>query len=132
VGDRYESGVIPEARTSSRWVKSSQDELIIGLQAALLPKPYREAFGHVFDRAPSVSYEEVGGVRGVKATLIIGIPKRSRARTGGYLHDFLARTSRLSVDSTGPPGYTERWESGSCKGAKAGYRKANGMGSLLI
>lgn len=31
----------------------------LGLQAALLPKPYREAFGHVFDRAPSVSYEEV-------------------------------------------------------------------------
>lgn len=33
-----------------------------GLQAALLPKPYREAFGHVFDRAPSVSYSEVVGV----------------------------------------------------------------------
>lgn len=31
----------------------------LGLQAALLPKPYREAFGHVFDRAPSVSYDEV-------------------------------------------------------------------------
>ncbi|KAL7421425.1 hypothetical protein Q5752_004311 [Cryptotrichosporon argae] len=28
----------------------------LGLQAALLPKPYREAFGHVFDRAPSVPY----------------------------------------------------------------------------
>jgi len=28
----------------------------------LLPKPYREAFGHVFDRAPSVSYSEVVGV----------------------------------------------------------------------
>jgi aarF domain-containing kinase len=34
----------------------------LGLQAALLPKPYREAFGHVFDRAPSVSYSEVQGV----------------------------------------------------------------------
>lgn len=34
----------------------------LGLQAALLPKPYREAFGHVFDRAPSVPYEEVVGV----------------------------------------------------------------------
>lgn len=34
----------------------------LGLQAALLPKPYREAFGHVFDRAPSVSYEEVVAV----------------------------------------------------------------------
>lgn len=33
-----------------------------GLQAALLPKPYREAFGHVFDRAPSVPYSEVLGV----------------------------------------------------------------------
>jgi len=36
--------------------------LTSGLQAALLPKPYREAFGHVFDRAPSVSYAEVVGV----------------------------------------------------------------------
>lgn len=34
----------------------------VGLQAALLPKPYREAFGHVFDRAPSVPYAEVVGV----------------------------------------------------------------------
>jgi len=34
----------------------------LGLQATLLPKPYREAFGHVFDRAPSVSYDEVVGV----------------------------------------------------------------------
>ncbi|WVQ64100.1 uncharacterized protein L199_002259 [Kwoniella botswanensis] len=34
----------------------------LGLQAALLPKPYREAFGHVFDRAPAVSYDEVIGV----------------------------------------------------------------------
>ncbi|ORY29120.1 putative mitochondrion protein [Naematelia encephala] len=34
----------------------------LGLQAALLPKPYREAFGHVFDRAPSVDYTEVQGV----------------------------------------------------------------------
>lgn len=31
----------------------------LGLQAALLPKPYQEAFGHVFDRAPAVSYDEV-------------------------------------------------------------------------
>ncbi|WVQ76577.1 hypothetical protein IAR50_006249 [Cryptococcus sp. DSM 104548] len=34
----------------------------LGLQAALLPKPYREAFGHVFDRAPAVPYEDVVGV----------------------------------------------------------------------
>ncbi|GFZ51505.1 hypothetical protein JCM24511_09272 [Saitozyma sp. JCM 24511] len=34
----------------------------LGLQAALLPKPYREAFQHVFDRAPAVDYEEVEGV----------------------------------------------------------------------
>ncbi|WWC64250.1 uncharacterized protein I303_106859 [Kwoniella dejecticola CBS 10117] len=34
----------------------------LGLQAALLPKPYREAFGHVFDRAPAVSHDEVVGV----------------------------------------------------------------------
>lgn len=33
--------------------------LFSGLQAALLPKPYREAFSHVFDNAPSVPYEEV-------------------------------------------------------------------------
>jgi aarF domain-containing kinase len=30
-----------------------------GLQAALLPKPYRDAFFHVFDNAPSVPYEQV-------------------------------------------------------------------------
>lgn len=32
------------------------------MQAALLPKPYREAFTHVFDQAPSVPYSEVVGV----------------------------------------------------------------------
>jgi aarF domain-containing kinase len=31
----------------------------IGLQAALLPKPYREAFANIFDSAPSVSYAEI-------------------------------------------------------------------------
>lgn len=25
----------------------------------LLPKPYRDAFSHIFDRAPTVSYAEV-------------------------------------------------------------------------
>lgn len=45
------------------FMKMNEFELTsIGLQAALLPKPYREAFGHVFDRAPSVSYSEVLGV----------------------------------------------------------------------
>ncbi|WVN91171.1 uncharacterized protein L203_106426 [Cryptococcus depauperatus CBS 7841] len=34
----------------------------LGLQAALLPKPYRDAFGHVFDQAPAVGYDEVVGV----------------------------------------------------------------------
>ena len=38
-------------------------ECLTGLQAALLPKPYREAFANVFDKAPSVSYDEVVGVR---------------------------------------------------------------------
>jgi aarF domain-containing kinase len=38
-----------------RWIDTDKP----GLQAALLPKPYREAFGHVFDRAPSVPYSEV-------------------------------------------------------------------------
>lgn len=28
----------------------------------MLPKPYREAFAHVFDQAPSVPYEQVVGV----------------------------------------------------------------------
>ena len=48
-----------------RWVIDTNQGLYLklgqalGLQAALLPKPYREAFGHVFDRAPSVSYQEV-------------------------------------------------------------------------
>jgi aarF domain-containing kinase len=37
-------------------------KLTAGLQAALLPKPYREAFTHVFDKAPSVPYAEVVGV----------------------------------------------------------------------
>jgi aarF domain-containing kinase len=48
-----------------RWVIDTNQGLYLklgqalGLQAALLPAPYREAFGHVFDRAPSVSYDEV-------------------------------------------------------------------------
>ncbi|KAK8843490.1 hypothetical protein IAR55_007150 [Kwoniella newhampshirensis] len=51
-----------------RWVIDTNQGLYLklgqalGLQAALLPKPYREAFGHVFDRAPAVSYDEVLGV----------------------------------------------------------------------
>ncbi|ODN88455.1 Atypical/ABC1/ABC1-B protein kinase [Cryptococcus wingfieldii CBS 7118] len=51
-----------------RWVIDTNQGLYLklgqalGLQAALLPKPYREAFGHVFDRAPAVPYEEVVGV----------------------------------------------------------------------
>ncbi|KAK1921885.1 putative mitochondrion protein [Papiliotrema laurentii] len=51
-----------------RWVIDTNQGLYLklgqalGLQAALLPKPYREAFGHVFDRAPSVPYSEVLGV----------------------------------------------------------------------
>ncbi|EIW66956.1 hypothetical protein TREMEDRAFT_34176 [Tremella mesenterica DSM 1558] len=51
-----------------RWVVDVNQGLYLklgqalGLQAALLPKPYREAFGHVFDRAPSVPYSEVEGV----------------------------------------------------------------------
>jgi len=31
----------------------------IGLQAALLPKPYREAFANIFDSAPSVPYADI-------------------------------------------------------------------------
>ncbi|WVQ94794.1 hypothetical protein IAU59_001877 [Kwoniella sp. CBS 9459] len=51
-----------------RWVIDTNQGLYLklgqalGLQAALLPKPYKEAFGHVFDRAPAVSYDEVVGV----------------------------------------------------------------------
>ncbi|WVF67199.1 hypothetical protein IAT40_001947 [Kwoniella sp. CBS 6097] len=51
-----------------RWVIDTNQGLYLklgqalGLQAALLPKPYKEAFGHVFDRAPAVSYDEVIGV----------------------------------------------------------------------
>ncbi|ORX38948.1 mitochondrion protein [Kockovaella imperatae] len=51
-----------------RWVIDTNQGLYLklgqalGLQAALLPKPYREAFGHVFDKAPSVPYAEVQGV----------------------------------------------------------------------
>lgn len=30
----------------------------LAIQAAILPKPYREAFANVFDAAPSVSFEE--------------------------------------------------------------------------
>ncbi|WVQ81633.1 hypothetical protein IAT38_003757 [Cryptococcus sp. DSM 104549] len=51
-----------------RWVIDTNQGLYLklgqalGLQAALLPKPYREAFGHVFDRAPAVDYDEVIGV----------------------------------------------------------------------
>ncbi|GMK56670.1 hypothetical protein CspeluHIS016_0305100 [Cutaneotrichosporon spelunceum] len=48
-----------------RWVVDTNQGMYlklgqaIGLQAALLPKPYREAFTHVFDKAPSVPYAEV-------------------------------------------------------------------------
>ncbi|RSH78956.1 uncharacterized protein EHS24_001879 [Apiotrichum porosum] len=48
-----------------RWVIDTNQGLYlklgqaIGLQAALLPKPYRDAFFHVFDNAPSVPYEQV-------------------------------------------------------------------------
>lgn len=51
-----------------RWVIDTNQGLYLklgqalGLQAALLPKPYREAFSHVFDNAPSVPYSEVVGV----------------------------------------------------------------------
>lgn len=51
-----------------RWVIDTNQGLYLklgqalGLQAALLPKPYREAFSHVFDRAPSVDYDAVVGV----------------------------------------------------------------------
>ncbi|BEI82769.1 hypothetical protein CcaverHIS002_0306370 [Cutaneotrichosporon cavernicola] len=51
-----------------RWVVDTNQGMYlklgqaIGLQAALLPKPYREAFTHVFDKAPSVPYSEVVGV----------------------------------------------------------------------
>lgn len=31
----------------------------IGLQAALLPKPYRTAFANIFDNAPNVPYDEI-------------------------------------------------------------------------
>ncbi len=31
----------------------------IGLQAALLPKPYRDAFSNIFDAAPMVPYPEI-------------------------------------------------------------------------
>lgn len=48
-----------------RWIIDTNQGLYLklgqalGLQAALLPKPYREAFGHVFDQAPAVGYDEV-------------------------------------------------------------------------
>ncbi|TXT13586.1 hypothetical protein VHUM_00953 [Vanrija humicola] len=51
-----------------RWVVDTNQGMYlklgqaIGLQASMLPKPYREAFAHVFDQAPSVPYEEVVGV----------------------------------------------------------------------
>ncbi len=34
----------------------------IGLQAALLPKPYKDAFAGIFDNAPSVPLSEIEGV----------------------------------------------------------------------
>lgn len=47
----------------------------LGLQATLLPKPYQQAFGHVFDRAPSVPYAEVEGVsERMAVTLMTGVP----------------------------------------------------------
>lgn len=38
------------------WIKAGQ---ALGLQAALLPKPYREAFADIFDDAPTIPYDEV-------------------------------------------------------------------------
>ncbi|GAA97842.1 uncharacterized protein L969DRAFT_52271 [Mixia osmundae IAM 14324] len=34
----------------------------IGIQAAILPKPYRDAFATIFDAAPQITYEEVEAV----------------------------------------------------------------------
>jgi hypothetical protein len=46
----------------------STSELMVELsQTAVLPKPYRDAFGSIFDAAPSVSFDEV-----VKVSLLVG------------------------------------------------------------
>jgi predicted unusual protein kinase regulating ubiquinone biosynthesis (AarF/ABC1/UbiB family) len=41
------------------WIKAGQ---ALGLQAALLPKPYRTAFADIFDDAPTVPYAEIENV----------------------------------------------------------------------
>jgi aarF domain-containing kinase len=41
------------------WIKAGQ---ALGLQAALLPKPYRTAFSDIFDDAPTVPYAEIENV----------------------------------------------------------------------
>jgi len=38
------------------WIKAGQ---ALGLQAALLPKPYRTAFSDIFDDAPTVPWSEI-------------------------------------------------------------------------
>ncbi|BGP32160.1 hypothetical protein JCM10296v2_003940 [Rhodotorula toruloides] len=52
------------ARRLSELVDANQGMYIklaqsLAIQAAILPKPYREAFANVFDAAPAVSYDEV-------------------------------------------------------------------------
>jgi hypothetical protein len=36
---------------------------IVAIQAAILPKPYREAFANIFDSAPEVEWDEIEKVR---------------------------------------------------------------------
>lgn len=48
-------------RAGGLYIKLAQS---VAIQAAILPKPYREAFATVFDAAPGVSWEEAVKVRG--------------------------------------------------------------------
>lgn len=56
VARRFHSTIVTN---QGLWIKAGQ---ALGLQAALLPKPYRTAFSDIFDDAPTVPYAEIENV----------------------------------------------------------------------
>jgi aarF domain-containing kinase len=56
VAARFHSTIVTN---QGLWIKAGQ---ALGLQAALLPKPYRTAFSDIFDDAPTVPYGEIENV----------------------------------------------------------------------
>lgn len=86
------------------WIKAGQ---AIGLQAALLPKPYRDVFLHIFDDAPSVPYAQVEEVfkqeLGRVPSDLFESFGRSPANSASIAQVHLAQVKRHQVDSQGLP-----------------------------